>query len=153
MSIPGSATLADITSTDWSLMLDSTAAKLGLQSGLGNVVQGLTDVDQCIAIILTTPKGTDPFRPTFGCDLWQYIDQPINIATAHIVREVFEAITTWEPRAIVESVAVAPVLDGSSQSGAHLTISVTWQINLGGAPAPKVTTVITPPTTVPQGQN
>ena len=54
MSIPGSATLADITSTDWSLMLDSTAAKLGLQSGLGNVVQGLADVDQCIAIILTT---------------------------------------------------------------------------------------------------
>ena len=147
MSIPGSATLADITSSDWSLMLDSTAAAAGLSSGLGNVVQGLADIDQCVRIILTTPKGSDRFRPTFGCDLWQYIDQPINIVTAHIVREVYEALTTWEPRIIVESVQVAPVFDSTDQSGAHVTITITWQVNLGGTPGPTSTTIIT----VPQG--
>ena len=151
--IPYATTLADITSADWSLMLDTTAAALGLSTGLGNVVQGLADVDQCIRIICTTPKGTDPFRPTFACDMWNWLDKPINIARAHIVREVFEAIIIWEPRVTVLSVNVAPVLDGSPQSGAHLTVSVTWQINLGGAPSARVTTVITPPTTVPQGQN
>ena len=83
----------------------------------------------------------------FGCDLWQYIDQPINIVTAHIVREVYEALTTWEPRIIVESVQVAPVFDSTDQSGAHLTITITWQVNLGGTPGPTSTTVIT----VPQG--
>ena len=139
-------TLADIVSGDWSLMLDSTAGG-GPGSGLGNVVEGLADVDQCIRIILTTPKGTDPFRPTFGCDLWQYLDLPINIATAHIVREVYEAITTWEPRAIVESVTVTPLLDETSQSGAHLNVVIVWQVNLGGAPAVSNTTLIT----VPQG--
>src|ERR1035437_2058541 len=128
-SVP--ATLSNITSGDWSLMLDSTAAMLGFSSGLGNVVQGLADVDQCIRIILTTPKGTDPFRPTFACDLWQFLDLQINIATAHIVREVFEAITIWEPRVIIESVSVLPVLDGSAQSGAHLNVKLKWRLNLG----------------------
>jgi uncharacterized protein len=149
VAIPGSATLADITSGDWSLMLDSTAEAAGLGSGLGNVVQGLADIDQCVRIILTTPKGSDRFRPTFGCDLWQYIDMPINLATAHIVREVYDALTTWEPRLIVETVQVAPVLDGSSQSGAHLTITVVWQVNLGSTTGPTSTTTIT----VPQGSN
>lgn len=152
--IPYATTLADITSGDWSLMLDSTAAlpSVGLSTGLGNVVQGLADVDQCIRIICTTPKGSDPFRPTFACDLFNWLDKPIDLATAHIVRDVFEAIIIWEPRATVLSVNVAPVLTGA-QAGAQMTVSVTWQINLGGAPSARVTTVITPPTTVPQGQN
>ena len=56
-------------------MLDS-AGQPG--SAIGRVVMGVDDVDQCIAIILTTPKGTDVLRPTFGTDLWKYIDAPIN---------------------------------------------------------------------------
>ena len=61
----GAITLSDIKSADWSLMLDS----LGLPgSGMGKVVKGVDDVDQCIAIILTTPKGTDVLRPTFGTE-------------------------------------------------------------------------------------
>jgi len=62
----GAITLADITSADWSLMLDSPGQP---GAGIGNVVMGVDDVDQCIAIILTTPKGTDVLRPTFGTDL------------------------------------------------------------------------------------
>ena len=46
-------TLSDIKSADWSLMLDS-AGQPG--SGIGGVVMGVDDVDQCIAIILTTPR-------------------------------------------------------------------------------------------------
>ena len=42
----GAITLSDIKSADWSLMLDS----LGLPgSGMGKVVKGVDDVDQCIA--------------------------------------------------------------------------------------------------------
>ena len=123
-------------------MLDSTAANLGLPSGLGNVVQGVADVEQCILIILTTPKGSDPFRPTFGCDLWAYVDKPINLATAHVVREVTEAITTWEPRAKLMSVAVAPVLDATAQSGAHLEVALTWQLNLGSTQSSPIRTVV-----------
>lgn len=143
----GAITLADITSADWSLMLDSTAAELNISSGLGYVVQGLDDVDQCVSIILSTPRGSDPLRPTFACDVARFIDKPINRVYPQIVREVTEALETWEPRITVLSVAVAPVVDSTSQSGAHLNISVTWQLKLSGSISPRAlqqrTTVVT----------
>ncbi|HYB92381.1 MAG TPA: GPW/gp25 family protein [Candidatus Binataceae bacterium] len=128
-------TLSDITSADWSL-------KLG---AIGQVVQGIADVDQCIAIILTTPKGSDPLRPTFASDIWRYIDHPIDEALPAIVRELTSAITLWEPRVTALAINVAPVLDGSAQSGAHLSVTVTWQLKLGGAPSPPQNTTVTIP--------
>lgn len=129
-------TLADITSADWSL-------KLG---AIGQVVQGVADVDQCVAIILTTPLGSDPLRPTFGCDIWRYIDHPMSESLPAIVRELTAALTLWEPRISLVSVTAVPVLDTTTQSGAHLDVSVTWQLNLSGPPStgrntPTTTTV------------
>ena len=125
-------TLADITSADWSLKLAS----------IGSVVQGLQDIDQCIAIILTTPRGSDPLRPTFGADLWRFIDSPISAAVPAVVREVGSALAMWEPRITLLSVSVAPVSDGTSQSGAHLNVSVTWQLKLAGPSSASRVTVI-----------
>lgn len=128
-------TLADITSADWSL-------KLG---AIGQVVQGVADVDQCVAIILTTPLGSDPLRPTFGCDIWRYIDHPTSESLPAIVRELTAALTLWEPRISLVSVTAVPVLDTTTQSGAHLDVSVTWQLNLSGPPStgPNTTTTTT----------
>ncbi len=137
----GAITLADISSADWSL-------KLG---ALGEVVEGVADVDQCIAIILTTPKGSDPLRPTFGADIWRYIDVPIDIARPAVVRELVDALTLWEPRITMVDVEVAPALDGTSQSGAHLEVTVTWQLKLGGAPSPVSSTSVTLPAAAGQG--
>ena len=128
-------TLADITSADWSL-------KLG---AIGQVVQGLADVAQCLAIILTTPKGSDPLRPTFGADIWRYIDYPVNRAIPAIVNELTQAITQWEPRVKLISVNVAPALDETAQAGAHYNVTLTWQLRLGGASAAIQTTSITIP--------
>jgi hypothetical protein len=125
-------TLADITSADWSLQLGA----------IGSVVQGIDDIDQCLAIILTTPQGSDPLRPTFGADLWQFIDRPISVAVPAIVRQVTAAITTWEPRVTLQSVRVTPANDSSSQSGAHLNVSLTWQLKLAGSSSQsRITTV------------
>ncbi len=134
----GAITLADIKSADWSLMLDSPNQP---GSGMGNVVSGVSDVDQCIAIILTTPKGTDVLRPTFGTDIWKYIDAPINQARAAVVREVTQSITQWEPRVKVLNVAVAAPAAAAAQAGAHLEVTVAWQLNLG-RPAPVQTTIV-----------
>jgi len=123
----GAVTPSDITSADWSLKLDVPGEP---GSGIGNVVQGIADVNQCIRIILTTPKGSDPLRPTFGADVWRYIDTPINTALPAIVREVTEAITRWEPRVTVLSITATPDLDGVPQAGAHLNIAVTWRLKL-----------------------
>ncbi len=120
-------------------MLDS-AGKPG--TGIGEVVTGVDDVDQCIAIILTTPKGSDVLRPTFGTDLWKYIDAPIKEAGLAAVREVTQSITQWEPRVKVLSVTTTPLAGITTQAGAHVEITVAWQLNLGGAPSPTRTTTL-----------
>ena len=131
----GAMTLADITSADWSLALGA----------IGEVVQGIADVEQCLGIIVTTPHGSDPLRPTFGADIWRYIDFPISLALPAIVSELTSAITTWEPRVNLVSVTAQPVLDGSAQSGAHLEVTLNWQLKLGATAAPVQTTTVTVP--------
>ena len=64
--------LSAIGARDWQPALGS----------LGEVVTDLADIAQAIDIILTTPRGSDPHRPTFGADLLQFIDQPEIAATA-----------------------------------------------------------------------
>lgn len=125
----GAITLDDITSADWSLRLDATGQP---GSGIGNVVQGLADVNQCVGIILTTPQGSDPLRPTFAADLWQFIDYPINSVLPAVVQEVTRALTLWEPRITIVSISAQPVIDSTAQSGAHLDIAVTWKLKLAG---------------------
>ncbi len=95
----GATTLAEITSADWSLELGT----------IGGVVQGIADVEQCLGIIVTTPRGSDPLRPTFGADIWRYIDFPIDEALPAIVSELTSAITMWEPRVNLISVTAQPV--------------------------------------------
>ena len=139
----GSITPADIQSADWSLMLDSSSQTQAAAAGLGNVVQGVADVNQCIAIILGTPKGADPLRPTFGADLWQYIDYPIQAAIPAIAREITEAITLWEPRIRLLSVRTGLAAnDVSANLNAHLQVTIVWQLKLKLGDPNKVTITV-----------
>ena len=105
--------LSQITARNWQLALDQP----------GDVVADLDAISQCIRVILTTPKGTDPLRPEFACDLWRYIDYPIDRATPHIVREAWDAIETFEPR--VELISITPRLgDEPSQ----LVVAIVWRL-------------------------
>ena len=89
-------TLNEITYVDWQYKLNK----------IGSVAEGVEDINQCIAIILLTQKGSDPLRPTFGSDIYKYIDYPINSAKANIIRESIEAIEKWETRIKVNLVTV-----------------------------------------------
>jgi phage baseplate assembly protein W len=129
----GAITLADITSADWSLALGA----------IGDVVQGIADVEQCLGIIVTTPRGSDPIRPTFGADIWRFIDFPISRALPAIISELTSAITVWEPRVTLVSVTAQPVIDASAQSGADLEVTLNWQLKLGVAAAPVQSTTVT----------
>jgi len=103
--------LNEITYVDWQFKLN----------GIGEVAEGVEDINQCIAIILRTPKGSVPHRPTFGSDIYKYIDYPVTSAKANIVRETIDAINIWETRVIVKSVKV--------QIGiGQLTIKVEWEL-------------------------
>ena len=103
--------LNEITYVDWQLKLNS----------IGEVAEGVDDINQCIAIILLTKKGTVPHRPTFGSDIYKYIDYPINEATPNIVREATDAITMWETRIKINSIK------GEIEES-NLTVKVEWTL-------------------------
>lgn len=84
--------IQDIKATNWQLS----------NQMIGEVVQGIDDIRQCMGIILTTTKGSDPLRPLFGSDIWQFIDTPINTAIANISAEIIDAIGKWEQRIIIK---------------------------------------------------
>jgi len=84
--------LIDIKATNWQLS----------NQMIGQVVEGIDDIRQCIGIILTNTKGSDPLRPLFGSDIWRFIDSPINTAVANISAEIIDCIGKWEQRVIIK---------------------------------------------------
>ena len=139
------ATLTNIQSSSWELMLDSTAGgEPG--SGLGKVCQALGDVHQTLQIIFSTIPGEDPFRPTFGCDLTQFLDRPLTVAIPAIVGAVSSAITTWEPRIILESVDVVT----STTNIGTLDVTINWKPNMGSSSS-TMTTIGTESTIISVG--
>jgi phage baseplate assembly protein W len=70
----------------------------------GEIVSDIEDINQCIYIILTTIPGTDPLNLLFGCGVWEYVDQPANIAVPNMIREIGAAIAEFEPRANVSKI-------------------------------------------------
>lgn len=112
-----------LASSPYSATPDTPHWQLAL--GSDGVAQQIADIHQCIRIILTTPKGSDPLRPEFGCDAGNFLDYPLDEARPHIVREVREALA-WEPRVTVESVTVS---QGDGQSRGHAVVRVTWSLS------------------------
>ena len=89
-------TLNEITYVDWQYKLNK----------IGSVAEGVEDINQCIAIILLTHKGSDPLKPTINKEKNKYINYPKNSEKANIIRESIEAIEKWETRIKVDSVIV-----------------------------------------------
>lgn len=87
--------LTDIKSKDWGFSIEKQ----------GEVVTDLTDINQCIYIILMTVKGTDPLRPEFGCDVFKWLDRPVSQAIPNMMKAAAEAIKLWEPRVVVTKVS------------------------------------------------
>jgi len=84
--------IQDIKATNWQLS----------NVTIGQVVEGIDDIRQCIGIILTNTKGSDPLRPLFGSDIWRFIDNPVNTAVANISAEIIDCIGKWEQRIIIK---------------------------------------------------
>ena len=78
-------------------------------SNPGEVVTDMDDIAQCVYIILTTIKGSDPLRPTFGSDVYRYIDRPMNKVEPMLVYEVYDAVERWEKRITVKRVRIKSV--------------------------------------------
>jgi phage baseplate assembly protein W len=85
----------DINTKDWSLSATQE----------GEVVVGYNDLKQCIFNILTTVKRSDPLRPDFGCDVFKYLDKPINRVVPLMNLAIKDAIELYEPRVTLTKIA------------------------------------------------
>lgn len=75
-------------------------------TGSMTLISGEDEIKNAITIILSTAFGERPFRPRFGCQIWELIFDPINDATFGLMEMYVEdALRMWEPRIVVDSVA------------------------------------------------
>lgn len=103
--------LADIDSQEWQPRLGA----------LGEVVEGIDDIGQCIRVILSTPLRSDPHRPEFGVDLMPYIDLPATVAVPGLIRAAWRAVERWEKRAVIEEI-------NAEVEGERVRFRVRWSV-------------------------
>ncbi len=84
--------------------------------------EGEANVREAIYVILMTALGERVMRPQFGTGLDRLLFEPNTVATRHMIEnQVSVALSRWEPRIALESVAVAP--DPADAESAIMTIT------------------------------
>lgn len=82
---------------------------------------GEDNVRQSIRVLLLTEPGERLMREEFGCGLRRFLFEPNTPATRQLIQErITRAIARWEPRAVVETVEVAP--DPDDPRAVHISI-------------------------------
>lgn len=73
------------------------------------VVKDKAAIIQAVTALLLTNKGERPFKPDLGCDIRRSLFEPLDYATAGLIRsQVVEVLGKYEPRIDVENVRVTP---------------------------------------------
>lgn len=73
------------------------------------LVGGTEELERSMAMVLSTAPGERPFRPMFGCAIWELMFEPINDNTLGLMEMyVEEALRRWEPRVDIEEVRCLP---------------------------------------------
>lgn len=89
------------------------------RNGVGQIVQGEHEINQEIFIVCMTSKGTDPFRPDFGCDAVKSIDAPITEIKAKMVAAIIDCISIYIPRITIDRIL-------SNISGGQITFTIIY---------------------------
>lgn len=95
----------------------------GIDATTGKAIGGADHLAQSVADILTTPLGSRVMLRDYGSLLFDLIDQPLNSATAMLIRAATAvALRRWEPRLRVTRVS----LSGAAAQGT-LAITLTGE--------------------------
>jgi len=66
--------------------------------------QGISEVNQCIQLLIATVPGERVMRPTFGCRLYTRVWENIDEVASEGLTDIREAIDNFEPRVDLISV-------------------------------------------------
>lgn len=113
---------ADIPFQHWSLKVGRADPKTReIPAFWGEIVTSIDDLHQAITDLILTPLGSVVTEPELGCDLLPYLDRPMDIAIPNCTRAIWDALTMWEPRIVIQDVQVREV------SFSHLEAKVFWR--------------------------
>lgn len=110
--------------TDWGKIYGRGIAFPPRVGADGRVVwsEGEQNVRESIRIILMTELGERLRLPDFGGGLNKFLFEPNTATTRQLIRDrITKALAQWEPRIIVESVAVEPDAQDLSAALAVIT--------------------------------
>lgn len=100
-----------------------------LQSRTVALVSNEEDIKESLNILLSTSLGEMVMQPRYGCDLQDYIFEPLNAAMIGFLRDlVTNAILFYEPRIVTNAIDVVP-MDSSDLIEGRFTISVDYTIS------------------------
>ena len=69
---------------------------------------------QAITALLLTNKGERPFKPDLGCSIRESLFEPLDYATAGLIRsQIVEVIGKYEPRIRTDNVIVTPDMENN----------------------------------------
>lgn len=84
----------------------------------GEILTGLDSINQSIEILLGTAKGSNPVRPDYGVNLYEFLDAPVS-RIGELKNDILQNITAFIPEVEVNSI-------NHVVSQEHVTITVLW---------------------------
>lgn len=97
-------------------------------TGSVDLVKDIDDINQSLNILLSTSLGERVMQPGYGCNLHDYLFEPLNSSVIGYIQDLVEnAILIYEPRIIAEKVEVTAA-DSFDIIEGRFTIEVAYSI-------------------------
>lgn len=110
--------MTDFLGRGWSFPVDASDGDVDL-------VEGETDIEQSIRVILSTAPGERVMRPNFGCGIHSYVFEAVDTTRLTLIEdEVRDALIEWEPR--IEVLAVGAEL--ADRSTGRLDVDIEYRV-------------------------
>ena len=93
-----------------------------------DLVSDEEDIRQSLNILLSTSLGERVMQPKYGCNLTDYLFEPLNSSVIGYIKDLVEhAILFYEPRILAEKIDVTPQ-DSLDLIEGRFTISIEYSI-------------------------
>lgn len=93
-------------------------------------------VRETIQVLLSTRPGEQLMRPGFGAGLENLLTEPNTVATRSRIKElVGESLKRWEPRIVVDGIAVDPVSEAGTGVADGVRVAIAYRHVRTGTPA------------------
>jgi phage baseplate assembly protein W len=97
-------------------------------AGIVEMVSDVQDINQSLGILLSTTLGERVMQPRYGCDLHNFVFDPLNASSIGYIKDlVTNAILFYEPRILAENIEVTAA-DSFDIIEGRFTISVEYSI-------------------------